>query len=88
VSGFAAAFDFVARGEVSLTRLFSGTDLARALAVGNRPAPFEDVEHGPVRVYRAVSSCTIKMGFAVKSSPEVEDVSRTSDTVSRWEDWR
>jgi hypothetical protein len=28
-SGFGAAFDFVARSEVNLTRLFSGTDLAR-----------------------------------------------------------
>jgi hypothetical protein len=31
-SGFGAAFDFVARSEVNLTRLFSGTDIARALA--------------------------------------------------------
>jgi hypothetical protein len=39
---------------VNLTRLFSGTDLARALAaVGSRPVPFEDIERGPVLVYRA-----------------------------------
>jgi hypothetical protein len=40
----------------------------------------------------SISSCTTKVGFplrlAVKSAPKVEDAARTSDTVSRWEDWR
>jgi hypothetical protein len=47
---FGLAFDFVARGEANLTRLFQGPILP---AVGNRPAPLEDVKRDRALVYRA-----------------------------------
>ena len=51
--GFGAAFDFVMRGEANLARLFSKTDLARALAaVGNSLPRLEDVERDPVGLPR------------------------------------